>query len=76
MKKSLIILVLAFAAVAMAQTGADPQAQGGQAAPTGPTIKDPAEYNAYVTALNQSDPAAKAQALDTFLQQYPRACAT
>lgn len=71
MKKSLIILVLLLAAAAMAQTGADPQAQGGQAAPTGPTIKDPAEYNAYVTALNQSDLAAKAQALDTFLQQYP-----
>ncbi|MFI5087815.1 MAG: hypothetical protein ACHP7I_05425 [Terriglobales bacterium] len=71
MKKSLIILVLVFAAVAIAQTGADPQAQGGQAAPTGPTIKDPAEYNAYVTALNQADAAAKAQALETFLQQYP-----
>jgi tetratricopeptide (TPR) repeat protein len=71
MKKSLIILVLVFTVVAMAQTGADTQAQGGQTAPTGPTIKDPAEYNAYVTALNQSDPAAKAQALDTFLQQYP-----
>ena len=71
MKKSLIILVLLLAAVAMAQTAADPQAQGGQAAPTGPTIKDPAEYNAYVTALNQSDAPAKAQALETFLQQYP-----
>ena len=71
MKKSLIILVLLLAAVAMAQTGADPQAQGGQTAPTGPTIKDPAEYNAYVTALNQSDAPAKAQALETFLQQYP-----
>ena len=71
MKKSLIVLVLIFAAVAMAQTGADPQAQAGQTAQTGPTIKDPAEYNAYVTALNQSDAAAKAQALETFLQQYP-----
>jgi tetratricopeptide (TPR) repeat protein len=71
MKKSLIILVLVLAAVAMGQTGADPQAQGGQAAQTGPTIKDPAEYNAYVTALSQTDAAAKAQALETFLQQYP-----
>ncbi len=71
MKKSLIILVLVLAAVAMGQTGADPQAQGGQSAQTGPTIKDPAEYNAYVTALSQTDAAAKAQALETFLQQYP-----
>jgi tetratricopeptide (TPR) repeat protein len=70
MKKSLIILVLLLAVVAMAQTGADPQVQG-QPAPTGPTIKDPAEYNAYVTALNQSEAATKAQALETFLQQYP-----
>ncbi|MGZ4823330.1 MAG: tetratricopeptide repeat protein [Terriglobales bacterium] len=80
MKKSLILFVLVLGAIAMAQTSADPQAQSaqggqtaqaGQAAPTGPTIKDPAEYNAYVTALNQSDPATKAQALETFLQQYP-----
>jgi tetratricopeptide (TPR) repeat protein len=73
MKKSLILFVLVLGAVSMAQTGADPQAQAaqGQTAPTGPTIKDPAEYNAYVTALNQSDPATKAQALETFLQQYP-----
>ncbi|HEX9121235.1 MAG TPA: hypothetical protein VF840_11920 [Terriglobales bacterium] len=71
MKKPLIILVLVLAAVAMAQTGADPQAQSGQTAPTGPTIKDPAEYNAYVTAMSQTDAPAKAQALETFLQQYP-----
>src|SRR5690242_11009576 len=51
----------------------------GQSAPSGQagqaggqvTIKDPAEYNAYVTALQQADPAAKAQALEAFLQQYP-----
>jgi hypothetical protein len=83
MKKLLMLLVLVVVVVAMGmaqastQTEAQPGAasaqgaQSGQAAPTGPTIKDPAEYNAYVTALNQSDPAAKAQALETFLQQYP-----
>jgi hypothetical protein len=82
MKKSLVILVLLLATVAMAQTAAAPQAQGGQtapsgqAAPSGPTIKDPAEYNAYVTALSQTDPAAKAQALETFLQQYPNSVVT
>lgn len=80
MKKLLTIFVVVLAAVAMAQTDTQSQAQpgaasgqaaSGQAAPAGPTIKDPAEYNAYVTALNQSEPAAKTQALETFLQQYP-----
>ena len=80
MKKSLVVFVLLFAVVAVAQTDQQAQAaQGGQAAQgaqTGPTIKDPAEYNAYVTALNQSDPNAKAQALETFLQQYPNSVVT
>jgi hypothetical protein len=47
---------------------------GTQAAKT-PTsqkvIKDPAEYNAYITALNTTDPAAKAQAMEAFVAQYP-----
>ena len=34
-------------------------------------IKDPAEYNAYVGAVQQSDPAAKVSGLEAFLQQYP-----
>ena len=36
-----------------------------------PQIKDPAEYNAYVNAVQQTVPAAKAQALEAFLQTYP-----
>jgi hypothetical protein len=35
------------------------------------TIKDPAEYNAYITALNMTDPAQKAQAMEAFVAQYP-----
>jgi hypothetical protein len=35
------------------------------------TIKDPAEYNAYTNAIGQSQPAAKAAAIEAFLQQYP-----
>ena len=35
------------------------------------TIKDPAEYNAYSNAIGQSAPAAKAQAIEAFLTQYP-----
>ena len=36
------------------------------------TIKDPAEFNAYQMATTQSDPAAKAKALDSFLTTYPQ----
>ena len=34
-------------------------------------IKDPAEYNAYVGAVQQADPAAKISGLEAFLTQYP-----
>jgi tetratricopeptide (TPR) repeat protein len=34
-------------------------------------IKDPAEYNAYIAALNTSDPAQKAAAMEAFVSQYP-----
>ena len=66
-----------------ATTGQQPGATAGQQ-PTGQqsatdqggasqqkTIKDPAEYNAYITALNTTDPAAKAQAMEAFVAQYP-----
>ncbi|HEY1160947.1 MAG TPA: hypothetical protein VGE83_09975 [Terracidiphilus sp.] len=36
------------------------------------TIKDPAEFNAYQMASTQSDPKAKASALESFLQTYPQ----
>jgi len=36
------------------------------------TIKDPAEYNAYIAALNTQDPAQKAAAMEAFLAQYPQ----
>jgi hypothetical protein len=39
------------------------------------TIKEPAEYNAYANATSQSDPKAKAQAIEAFLQQYPNSVA-
>ena len=34
-------------------------------------IKDSAEYNMYVTALNTVDPVAKAAAMEAFVKQYP-----
>lgn len=36
------------------------------------SIKDPAEYNAYQMATSQTEPKAKAQALEDFLQKYPQ----
>lgn len=36
------------------------------------TIKDPAEFNAYQMATTQSDPGAKAAALESFVQTYPQ----
>ena len=38
-------------------------------------IKDPAEFNAYQMATTQSDPKAKAAALDDFLTKYPNSVA-
>src|ERR1039457_2603689 len=36
------------------------------------SIKDPAEFNAYQMATTQTDPKAKAAALESFLQTYPQ----
>jgi len=49
-------------------------AQSAQPAATqaqAPVIKDPAEYNAYVNAIQQTDPNAKISALEAFITQYP-----
>jgi hypothetical protein len=73
MKKILVTVVLGFAAVAAgAQTAAPPAAQGQPAAASqAPVIKDPAEYNAYVGAVNQKDPAAQISGMEAFLATYP-----
>jgi len=83
MKKILVTVVLGVAVAAVGQTTAQP-AQGQPATPaagqaaapaTGqaaaPVIKDPAEYNAYVAAIQQKDPTAKISGLEAFLTQYP-----
>ena len=49
-----------------------PQAAAPQAAPQQKKeIKDPAEYNAYVGAVQQQDAAAKISGLEAFITQYP-----
>ena len=76
MKTSLVVVVLAIAACAA--SGQTPQGQApaagqqaGAAASAAPVIKDPAEYNAYMGAAQQSDPNAKISGFEAFLVQYP-----
>src|SRR6202011_5582772 len=51
--------------------GQPAQGQPGASPSQAPVIKDPAEYNAYVGAVQQNDPAAKISGLEAFLTQYP-----
>jgi tetratricopeptide (TPR) repeat protein len=79
MKTSLVAIVITFAGIASnQQVTAQPQTQPAAPAQTQPAasqpkkeIKDPAEYNAYVGAIQQTDPAAKISGLEAFLAQYP-----
>lgn len=76
MKKSLLVMLLAFASAATIQQAGAQAAPAGQAAPSGqgaqkPEIKNPAEYNAYINAIQQQNPVQKAQSLEAFLQTYP-----
>ncbi len=79
MKTILLTVVLGATLAAMGQDTTQP-AQGQPAAPAGqaaapasqaPVIKDPAEYNAYVAAVQAKDANAKISGLEAFLTQYP-----
>ena len=72
MKRILLTVVLGIAVGAGAQDAAQP-AQGQPAASqsAAPVIKDPAEYNAYVSAVQQTDANAKISGLEAFVTQYP-----
>ncbi|MGB0008645.1 MAG: hypothetical protein WA474_13530 [Candidatus Sulfotelmatobacter sp.] len=83
MKKILVTVVLGVAASVATQSAAQPaqppsqaaaqSAQGQPPASTSqaPVIKDPAEYNAYVGAIQQKDPTAQISGLEAFMTQYP-----
>src|SRR6202158_234770 len=81
MKNTLVAIVLGMAGLAAAQQPATPtqpaasHAAQAAASPQTPQpkkeIKDPAEYNAYVGAVQQTDPNAKISGLEAFLTQYP-----
>ena len=70
MKKVVLASMLVVGCIVAAEAPAVlAQEQGSQSNQI--TIKDPAEYNAYTNAIGQSTPAAKAAAIESFLQQYP-----
>jgi len=74
MKKILVTVVLGVMAATATAVQTAPQAAPAQpaAAPAqAPVIKDPAEYNAYVGAIGQKDPAAQISGLEAFMTQYP-----
>jgi hypothetical protein len=75
MKKSLVTVLLVFASAgavqAVGQAASQPAATGQPAQAQKPEIKNPAEYNAYINAIQQQNPAQKAEALEAFLQTYP-----
>jgi len=81
MKTSLVAVVIAFAGIASGQQATTPPptttTAPGQTQPAASQpqqkkeIKDPAEYNAYVGAVQQADAAAKISGLEAFLAQYP-----
>jgi len=62
MKKAVFAPLLACASLAIFLVTASAQV----------TIKDQAEYNQYTNAISQTDPKAKAAAIEGFLQAYPQ----
>ena len=85
MKKILVTVVLGAASMLVVQNSANAaqpaqgqpaQGQAGQQqspaqAPAAPVIKDPAEYNAYMGAIQQKEPAGQISGLEAYLTQYP-----
>jgi hypothetical protein len=78
MKKIVLAMLLVATVTAVAQTAAAPAQSAPQqtpsAAPATPPkkeMKDPAEYNAYMGAAGQSDPAAQISGFEAFVTQYP-----
>lgn len=83
MKKIFLAMLLVAAVTAVAQTTPAPAPAPQSPAPTAQSpaapaapqqkkeIKDPAEYNAYIGAFGQQDPAAKISGFEAFATQYP-----
>jgi len=68
MKKLVYASVMALASLSLVSVPAlRAQGNSGQI-----TISNPAEFNAYQTAITETNPTAKAAALESFLQTYPQ----
>lgn len=77
MRKVLVTFVLALTALTLATTHLSAQATSSDQSQANvpanqKVIKDPAEYQAYITALNTADPAQRATAMEAFVKQYPQ----
>jgi tetratricopeptide (TPR) repeat protein len=68
MKKVLVTVLLAIATAVIAQQ----PSQSANTPANQKVIKDPVEYNTYITALNITDPNQKAAAMEAFVKQYPQ----
>lgn len=64
-------VVFGFCAVSAQQNGAADASPAQSTSTDQKVIKDPAEYNAYMTALNTTSPVQKATAMEAFVVQYP-----
>ncbi|MFP5249873.1 MAG: hypothetical protein ACLGP3_08605, partial [Acidobacteriota bacterium] len=69
MKKLVLASAMALASVALV---AAPALRAQASNSDQITISNPAEFNAYQNAITQTDPTAKASALENFLTQYPQ----
>src|SRR5579864_2802528 len=65
------VLLASAALPCAAQSPATAAGQGTQAGDNQKIIHDPAEYNAYISALNTQDPTEKAAAMEAFVAGYP-----
>jgi len=76
MKKVVVASLLAFASVAFVAGIAEAQTQvnlgSNQQSSSGGVQMSPAEYNAYNSAISQTNPQAKAAALEAYLTAYPQ----
>jgi tetratricopeptide (TPR) repeat protein len=71
MKKLLVVLVLAFTAVAVTSPRAAFAQAGGSQSGGSQAPLDPAEYNSYVSAVQSTNVQEKIAGLEGFLQRYP-----
>ena len=79
MKRSLVISLLVFASAATIQQAVGQAAGQTESAPAGqsaqkPEIKNPAEYNAYINAIQQTNAAQKAQLLRSEERRVGKEC--